>query len=97
MGDIGYLDDEGYLYVSDRRTDLVLSGGVNIYPAEIEHALISMPGVADCADFGVPDAEFGQALVAAVQTHGEALLTAQEVRAFLAKKLANFGAANYRI
>jgi long-chain acyl-CoA synthetase len=90
VGDIGYLDDEGYLYVSDRRTDLVLSGGVNIYPAEIENVLISMPGVADCAVFGVPDAEFGQALVAAVQTHGEALLTAQEVQAFLAKKLANF-------
>ena len=44
MGDIGYLDNEGYLYVSDRRTDLVLSGGVNIYPAEIERALIGMPG-----------------------------------------------------
>ena len=90
VGDIGYLDDEGYLYVSDRRTDLVLSGGVNIYPAEIEHALIGMPGVADCAVFGVPDAEFGQSLVAAVQTHDEQSLTAQQVRDFLSKKLANF-------
>jgi long-chain acyl-CoA synthetase len=90
VGDIGYLDHEGYLYVSDRRTDLVLSGGVNIYPAEIEQVLIGMPGVADCAVFGVPDAEFGQSLVAAVQTHGEASLTAQQVRDFLARKLANF-------
>jgi long-chain acyl-CoA synthetase len=90
VGDIGYLDDEGYLYVSDRRTDLVLSGGVNIYPAEIEQVLIGLPGVADCAVFGVPDAEFGQSLVAAVQTHGEASLTAQQVRDFLANKLANF-------
>ena len=90
VGDIGYLDDEGYLYVSDRRTDLVLSGGVNIYPAEIEQVLIGMPGVADCAVFGVPDAEFGQSLVAAVQTHGGAILTAQQVRDFLSKKLANF-------
>jgi long-chain acyl-CoA synthetase len=90
VGDIGYLDHEGYLYVSDRRTDLVLSGGVNIYPAEIEQVLIGMPGVADCAVFGVPDAEFGQSLVAAVQTHGEATLTAQQVRDFLSKKLANF-------
>jgi long-chain acyl-CoA synthetase len=90
VGDIGYLDDEGYLYVSDRRTDLVLSGGVNIYPAEIEQVLIGMPGVADCAVFGVPDAEFGQSLVAAVQTDAEALLTAQQVKDFLSKKLANF-------
>jgi long-chain acyl-CoA synthetase len=90
VGDIGYLDDERYLYISDRRTDLVLSGGVNIYPAEIEQVLIGMPGVADCAVFGIPDAEFGQSLVAAVQTHGEALLTAQQVRDFLSKKLANF-------
>ncbi|HEY2528424.1 MAG TPA: hypothetical protein VGJ20_10850 [Xanthobacteraceae bacterium] len=90
VGDIGYLDDERYLYVSDRRTDLVLSGGVNIYPAEIEHALIGMPGVADCAVFGVPDAEFGQSLVAAVQTQDGQSLTAQQVRDFLSKKLANF-------
>ena len=90
VGDIGYLDHEGYLYVSDRRTDLVLSGGVNIYPAEIEQVLIGMAGVADCAVFGVPDAEFGQSLVAAVQTHGEAVLTAQQVRDFLSQKLANF-------
>jgi long-chain acyl-CoA synthetase len=90
VGDIGYLDDEGYLYVCDRRTDLVLSGGVNIYPAEIEQVLIGMPGVADCAVFGIPDAEFGQSLVAAVQPHGEASLTAQQVREFLASRLANF-------
>jgi long-chain acyl-CoA synthetase len=90
VGDIGHLDDEGYLYVSDRRTDLVLSGGVNIYPAEIEHALIGMPAVADCAVFGVPDAEFGQSLVAVVQTHDGASLTTQEVRDFLATKVANF-------
>ena len=90
VGDIGHLDDEGYLYVSDRRTDLVLSGGVNIYPAEIEHALLGMPGVTDCAVFGVPDAEFGQSLVAVVQMHGGASLTAQEVQDFLATKLANF-------
>ena len=58
--------------------------------AEIEAQLHRMPGVADCAVFGVPDAEFGQSLVAAVQTHGEAVLTAQQVRDFLSSKLANF-------
>lgn len=90
VGDVGYLDDEGYLYVCSRRTDLVLSGGVNIYPAEIEQVLIGMPGVADCAVFGIPDTEFGQSLVAAVQPHGKATLSAQQVREFLAGKLANF-------
>lgn len=90
VGDIGYLDDEGYLYVCDRRTDLVLSGGVNIYPAEIEQVLIGMPGVVDCAVFGIPDTEFGQSLVAAVQPHGSASLTAQQVKDFLTKRLANF-------
>jgi long-chain acyl-CoA synthetase len=90
VGDVGYLDEDGYLYVSDRRTDLVLSGGVNIYPAEIEQVLIGMPGVADCAVFGVPDAEFGQALVAVVQPDGETTLTVQQVRDFLSRKLANF-------
>ena len=90
LGDIGYLDADGYLYVSDRRTDLVLSGGVNIYPAEIEQVLIGMPGVADCAVFGVPDPEFGQSLVAAIQTTGAPSPTAGQVRDFLSARLANF-------
>src|SRR5204863_9892067 len=67
VGDMGYLDEEGYLFVADRKSDMVISGGVNIYPAEIEAMLIGMPGVADCAVFGIPDAEFGEALAAAVQ------------------------------
>ncbi len=67
LGDMGYLDADGYLYVVDRQNDMVIAGGVNIYPAEIEAMLITMPGVADCAVFGIPDAEFGEALAAAVQ------------------------------
>jgi long-chain acyl-CoA synthetase len=67
LGDIGHLDDEGYLYLSDRRTDLIISGGVNIYPAEIEEALIMHPAVADVAVIGVPDAEMGQSVLAVVQ------------------------------
>jgi long-chain acyl-CoA synthetase len=90
VGDIGYLDSDGYLFVSDRRSDLVLSGGVNIYPAEIEAQLITMPGVSDCAVFGVPDAEFGQALVAVIQPGKETSLTAEQVRSFLAARLAGF-------
>jgi long-chain acyl-CoA synthetase len=90
VGDIGWLDSDGYLFVSDRRSDLVLSGGVNIYPAEIEAQLIAMPGIADCAVFGVPHAEFGQSLVAVIQPTGEVALTAEQVQAFLAKRLAGF-------
>src|ERR1700722_3771664 len=67
LGDIGHLDDEGYLYLSDRRTDLIISGGVNIYPAEIEEAIIMHPAVADVAVIGVPDAEMGQSVLAIVQ------------------------------
>jgi acyl-CoA synthetase (AMP-forming)/AMP-acid ligase II len=67
LGDIGHLDDEGYLYLSDRRADLILSGGVNIYPAEIEEAMIMHPAVADVAVIGVPDAEMGESVLAIVQ------------------------------
>jgi long-chain acyl-CoA synthetase len=67
LGDIGHVDAEGYLYLSDRRTDLIISGGVNIYPAEIEEALISHPAVDDVAVIGVPDPEMGQQVLAVVQ------------------------------
>ena len=66
-GDVGYLDEDGFLYISDRISDMVISGGVNIYPAEIEQVLVSMPAVRDCAVFGVPDEEFGERLVSVVE------------------------------
>jgi long-chain acyl-CoA synthetase len=87
---MGYLDADGYLYVADRKSDMVISGGVNIYPAEIEAVLLGMPGVADCAIFGVPDAEFGEALAAAVQLRpGEKLLD-EEIRAYLRERIAGY-------
>ena len=67
LGDMGYLDAEGYLYLADRRTDLILSGGVNIYPREIEDALALHPAVANIVVLGIPDEEMGQRVHAVVQ------------------------------
>jgi long-chain acyl-CoA synthetase len=90
VGDMGYLDADGYLYIADRKSDMVISGGVNIYPAEIEAALMSLPGVADCAVFGIPDAEFGEALAAAVQPHPAKGLSAQDIKDYLKSKIAGY-------
>jgi long-chain acyl-CoA synthetase len=67
VGDVGYLDEDGYLFLSDRKIDMIISGGVNIYPAEIEAHLITHPAVADVAVFGIPDEEFGEQVKAVVQ------------------------------
>jgi long-chain acyl-CoA synthetase len=66
VGDVGHLDEDGYLYLSDRKIDMIISGGVNIYPAEIEARLMEHPAVLDVAVFGVPDEEFGEQVKAAV-------------------------------
>ena len=67
MGDMGYLDPDGYLYLRDRKSFLIISGGVNIYPQEVENVLINHPKVSDVAVFGIPDPEFGEQVKAAVQ------------------------------
>jgi long-chain acyl-CoA synthetase len=90
MGDVGYIDDDGFLFIVDRLADMVISGGVNIYPVEIEHVLQAMPGVADCAVFGIPDDEFGETLAAAVQPVLGAALTAESVRAWLRERLGGY-------
>ncbi|MEA2875325.1 MAG: long-chain acyl-CoA synthetase [Hyphomicrobiales bacterium] len=90
VGDVGYFDREGYLYICDRKSDMVISGGVNIYPAEIEAVLITMPEVADCAVFGIPDAEFGEALAAHVQPHNGAAIERDAVRTFLKERIADY-------
>jgi long-chain acyl-CoA synthetase len=90
MGDVGYLDEEGFLFIVDRAADMVISGGVNIYPAEIEVMLQAMPGVADCAVFGIPDAEFGEGLAAAIQCVAGVVLTGDDVKAWLKQRLAGY-------
>ncbi|WP_260867481.1 acyl-CoA synthetase [Streptomyces sp. SAJ15] len=67
VGDLGYLDADGYLYLRDRKIDMIISGGVNIYPAEIEAALLTHPAVADVAVFGVPDEDWGEQVKAVVE------------------------------
>ncbi len=90
MGDVGYLDEEGFLFIVDRQADMVISGGVNIYPVEIEHVLQGMPGVADCAVFGIPDDEFGEALAAAVQPAAGAVLSPEAVRDWLRERISGY-------
>jgi long-chain acyl-CoA synthetase len=90
-GDVGWLDEAGYLFLCDRKRDMVISGGVNIYPAEIEAVLINCPGVKDCAVFGVPDGEFGEALLAVIEPQpGVPAPSIAEVRAYLARHLADY-------
>ena len=67
VGDIGYLDEDGYLFLCDRKADMIISGGANIYPAEIEGEIIMHPQVADVAVFGIPDEEWGESVAAVVQ------------------------------
>ncbi|PZG15619.1 AMP-binding protein [Nonomuraea aridisoli] len=93
VGDYGYFDEDGYVFLLDRRTDLIISGGVNIYPAEIEQALITHPAVADVAVIGVPDPDWGQNVLAVVQPAADAVPgdeLADDLRAHCAGQLASF-------
>jgi long-chain acyl-CoA synthetase len=89
-GDVGYIDADGYVFLCDRKRDMVISGGVNIYPAEIEAVLHALPGVHDCAVFGIPDAEFGEALMAVVEPQAGVTLDIGEIRNRLKASLADY-------
>jgi long-chain acyl-CoA synthetase len=89
-GDAGYLDAEGYLYIHDRIKDMIISGGENIYPAEVESALMSHPAVADVAVIGVPDAQWGEAVKAIVVRAPEGELSELELMQFGRERLAHF-------
>ena len=89
-GDVGYSDADGYLFLCDRVRDMVISGGVNIYPAEIEAVLIGMPGVQDCAVFGIPDEEYGEQLAAYIELQEGVTQTEDAVRSWLRARVAGY-------
>jgi acyl-CoA synthetase (AMP-forming)/AMP-acid ligase II len=90
VGDVAYWDDEGYLYICDRKTDMIISSGMNIYPAEIEAALEQHPEIYDVAVFGIPSEEWGEAVHATVVLTPGSRLTDQEITAFAREHLASY-------
>ncbi len=90
VGDVGWVDDDDYVYLSDRKIDMIISGGANVYPAEVEAALVSHPAVADCAVFGIPDDEWGEQVKAAVEFEPEAVATEEDLIGWCRERLAGF-------
>ncbi|MEP4194198.1 MAG: AMP-binding protein [Aliishimia sp.] len=90
VGDLGWLDEDGFLFITDRKKDMIISGGANIFPAEIEAVLMRAPFIRDVAVFGAPDPEFGEQIVAAVQAADGWTPKTQDVFNFLEGKLARF-------
>ncbi|BCQ11019.1 AMP-dependent synthetase [Mycobacterium heckeshornense] len=90
LGDLGYFDDDGYLYLSDRRVDMFTVGGRNVYPAEIENALSAHPDVLSCLVVGVPDEDLGQVPYALVQAADRSTLNEQAVQTFLCERIAAY-------
>lgn len=89
-GDVGYLDEQGYLYVLDRREDLIISGGENVYPAEVEGVLQEHPAVAEAGVVGLPDATWGQAVLAAVRLRPGFEASEEALRQFCRERLARY-------
>ena len=90
LGDVGRVDADGFLYLTDRVKDMVIAGGVNIYPVEIEQCLLTLKGVRDVAVFGIPDADRGEALAAHVELEPGARLTEDEIRDHVRGRLASY-------
>ncbi len=89
-GDVGYFDDDGYLYLCDRKIDMIISGGVNIYPAVVEAELHKLSALADCAVFGIPDEEFGEAVHAVVALRAGHTATEEQIKDFLSGRIASY-------
>ena len=89
-GDIGYFDEQGFLFLLDRAKDMVISGGNNVYPREVEEVIILHPQVANCVVFGIPDDYWGEAVHAVVVPKPGASLTAQDIIAFCGEHMAGY-------
>jgi fatty-acyl-CoA synthase len=89
-GDIGYLDEDGFLYIADRLKDMVITGGENVYPAEVESVLYDHPAIAEIAVIGLPDAQWGEAVVAVAALKEGAALDIDELRDFAGERLARY-------
>ncbi len=89
-GDIGYMDDEGYFFIVDRKKDMINRGGENIYPSEIEAVLVSHPDIVAVAVIGVPDEALGERVKAVLEISSPGILTEDDVKAYLSDKLANY-------
>jgi acyl-CoA synthetase (AMP-forming)/AMP-acid ligase II len=90
VGDVAYVDDEGYVHICDRKKDMIISGGVNIYPAEIEAVLHAHPAVLDAAVFGVPDDEWGESVYAVIQPKPDVDLDLDDLRAHVEEHLPSY-------
>jgi long-chain acyl-CoA synthetase len=90
LGDVGYLDEDGFLYICDRNKDMIISGGVNIYPAETEAELHLHPDVADCAVLGVADDDYGESVAAVIELLPGRTTDAEAIRAWLRDRIAGF-------
>ena len=90
VGDVAYRDEEGFLYICDRKKDMIISGGMNVYPAEIEAALEQHPDIYEAAVFGIPSEEWGEAVHAVVVVRPGASMTEDAVRAHAREHLANY-------
>jgi acyl-CoA synthetase (AMP-forming)/AMP-acid ligase II len=89
-GDLGHIDAEGYVFLADRKEDKIITGGFNVYPAEIEGALAEHPAVAECAVFAIPDPKWGEAVRAAVTLRPDHAVDPEELIAFCKEHLARF-------
>jgi long-chain acyl-CoA synthetase len=88
VGDVGHLDDDGYLFLTDRASDMIIRGGVNIYPREIENAILEHPNVVDVAVFGIPEVRFGELIKAVVEVRKPT--SEEELRTWLGARIAEF-------
>ena len=94
-GDVGHIDDEGYLFITDRKKDMIIRGGENVYCVEIEQRLVDHPDIADAAVIGVPHQQLGEEVKAVIQVEPGREVTEGQVQAWVAETLANFKVPAY--